>query len=103
MYKPFDELTPKQQERVSKFILSSFAFSEEQLNALSGDSEMTYDIFRSCLDVCVEINEPGEFCSIMDRFPEMAAIFDKEIEELLEIANKDPEILSMTAEAISSK
>lgn len=62
--------TEKELDRFKRFMDTTLAYKQEHLAVLSGDSEMTEEIFNECVLVCVKTNNPTEFYKICERYPE---------------------------------
>lgn len=80
------ELTKEELIKFVEWLDVFMSYSDEQFEALEGKREMTYELFRSCLDVACK--NPTEFFKIIDAFPEMAEIFNKEIDTEIEELEK---------------
>lgn len=64
--------TDKELKRLGTFAHTTLSYKPEQLAALSGEAEMTKEIFYGCLLICVKTNNPAEFYQICKRYPEFA-------------------------------
>jgi len=78
----WDNLDEEQKERFLQFLRTTFSYSNKQLSCLSGDEEMTYELFKSCLTVCVRVNDIKEFSGVCGQFPIFFEQLNKEIEEI---------------------
>jgi len=75
----FDE---EQKERFLKFLNTTFSYSDKQLSCLTGDEPMTYELFKSCLTLCVRLDDVKEFGFVCGQFPIFFEQLNKEIEEI---------------------
>jgi len=78
----WDNLDEEQQERFKQFLKTTFAYSEKQLSCLSGDEPMTYELFKSCLCLCVRVKDVREFSNVCSQFPNFFKQLNEEIEEI---------------------
>jgi len=78
----WDYLDKEQKERFLKFLNTTFSYSEKQLSCLTGDEEMTYELFKSCLTLCVRLGDIKEFGLVCNQFPDFFKQLNKEIAEI---------------------
>lgn len=81
-------ITDEQKERLAGRIEDTFTFSSEQLDALAGITEMSYGLFKSCLEACLEVGNYEDYGNVMMICPELAQRYNgeraAEIHEALE-------------------
>ena len=58
------------QNNLIKMLFNTLIFSDEQLNALCGYSNMTFEIFESCLEKCLKNKNFDDFFDIIEIYPQ---------------------------------
>ena len=64
------EYTDEELRRMGDMVRTTLAYEPYQLDAIYGKTEMTPEIFKECLNVCIETNNGKEFYDICESFPQ---------------------------------
>ena len=51
----YDELSDREKRNFEEFLIATFEFSEEELEAIDKQRPMTMELFSSCLARCTEL------------------------------------------------
>jgi len=82
----WEEMTAEQRENFSRFIVTTMAYSDEELNALAGDTvKMDFEIFLRCLTKCALAHNKNEFKNICESYPEFYDRLANGLDELDEL------------------
>ena len=84
------ELTREQMENLKSFLLETFAFTEEQNDAMDKQIPMTQEIFESIVERCNELGSAADkiFYRIIMEYPDMTDIYGGKIAKELELDTK---------------
>ena len=65
------------------FLVETFEFTDEQLEALDYQIPMTQEIYNSILDRCMELGPIADdlFYRLLDEYPEYLSVYGKMIED----------------------
>lgn len=90
----YDELSDREKRNFEEFLIATFEFSEEELEAIDKQRPMTMELFSSCLARCTELGLNRFFGTLLNEFPDLADEYIKAIEEELkavDLPDRTPE------------
>lgn len=94
------ELTKEQMENLKSFLIETFAFTEEQNNAMDKQIPMSQDLFESIIERCNELGSEADkiFYRLLKEYPDLTGVYGAKIEKELEERYPDVELPEMTPE-----
>lgn len=94
------ELTKEQMENLKSFLLETFAFTEEQNDAMDKQILMTQELFESIIERCNELGSDADkiFYRLLKEYPDLTGVYGAKIEKKLEEQYPDVELPEMTPE-----
>ena len=80
------ELTKEQMENLKSFLLETFAFTEEQNDAMDKQIPMTQELFESIIERCNELGSDADkiFYRLLKEYPDLTGVYGAKIEKELE-------------------
>jgi hypothetical protein len=90
----YKDLMPEEKKQFCEFLQTMIIFSDEQYEALSGEREMTSEIFESCLNTCAKTYDLKELNAICEQYPRFAHAWAQKIDSELrgiEVPSKSEE------------
>lgn len=79
----YKDLGLEEKEQFCKFLQTVIIFSDEQYEALSGEREMTQEIFDSCLNTCAKNYDLKEMNAICEQYPQFTHLWYQKIDKEL--------------------
>ena len=64
------EYTAEEYRRLGNMVRTTLAYEPYQLDAIYGRTEMTREIFKECLKVCIKTDNGREFYDLCESFPQ---------------------------------
>ena len=86
------ELTKEQMENLKSFLLETFAFTEEQNNAMDKQIPMTQELFESIIERCNELGSEADkiFYRLLKEYPNLTGVYGSKI--VKEMAEQYPDM-----------
>ena len=94
------ELTKEQMENLKSFLLETFAFTEEQNDAMDKQIPMTQKLFESILERCNELGSAADkiFYRLLRDYPDLTDVYGQKLEKELDEKYPDTELPEETPE-----
>lgn len=94
------DLTNEQMENLKSFLLETFAFTDEQIDAMDQQIPMTQEIFESLLQRCNELGSVADrtFYRLLIEYPDFTGVYGDKIEKELREKYGDMELPEQTPE-----
>ena len=94
------ELTREQMENLKSFLLETFAFTEEQNDAMDKQIPMTQELFESIIERCNELGSDADkiFYRLLKEYPDLTGVYGAKIEKKQEAQYPDVELPEETPE-----
>ena len=64
------EYTVKELKHLGDIVRTTFAYKPYQLDAIYGEAEMTPEIFKECLNICIRTDNGKEFYELCENYPQ---------------------------------
>ena len=81
------DLSQEEKEKLCRLLQSIMFFSEDQYAFLSGEQEMTQEVFENCLAACIAHNDLRELNAICDQYPLFTKIWMRKMDQELKSMN----------------
>lgn len=93
-------MTKEEMDNIRRFLVETFAFTDEQSAAIDKQIPMTQELFESILERCNELGTDTDrlFYSLIIEYPDLTEIYGEKIEQQLNEKYADIELPEETPE-----